>query len=198
MKEIDELFARSASKVYSSALEVAEVVGVSLSFDRFIRAMYEYSDHADERLWAPGADGRYEKLATNLIDQVPREKFIQEGTGLASDPLGMQRQFLYRFRARRALYDCLSAKYPISCRSPAVVLSRRPMTTRPGRQENRLQTARRPLPTKVSAWSLHPRPLPSHRPLGRPRPAPLSSWSSTTLCGARPTPFSISTAAHLC
>jgi hypothetical protein len=24
----------------------------------------------------------------------------------------MQRQFLYRFRARRALYDCLSAKYP--------------------------------------------------------------------------------------
>jgi hypothetical protein len=112
MKEIDELFARSANKVYSSALEVAEVVGVSLSFDRFIRAMYEYSDHADERLWAPGADGRYEKLATNLIDQVPREKFIQDGTGLASDPLGMQRQFLYRFRARRALYDCLSAKYP--------------------------------------------------------------------------------------
>ena len=112
MKEIDDLFSRSAGKVYGSALEVAEIVGVSLSFDRFIRTMYENSDRADERLWAPGADGRYEKLATTLIDQVPREKFIQDGSGVASDPLGLQHQFLYRFRARRALYDCLSAKYP--------------------------------------------------------------------------------------
>jgi hypothetical protein len=112
MKEIDDLFTRSAGKVYVSSLEVAEVVGVSLSFDRFIRTMYENSDRADGRLWSTGADGRYEKLATTVIDQVPREKFIQDGSGLASDPLGLQRQFLYRFRARRALYDCLSAKYP--------------------------------------------------------------------------------------
>ncbi len=114
MAEINDLFGRSAVEVYSKALEISEIVGVSLSFDRFIRAMYENSDRT-EGLWARGtneqADGLYERLATTLIDTQPREMFIQDGAGLASDPLGLERQFQYRFRARRALYDCLTAHY---------------------------------------------------------------------------------------
>jgi hypothetical protein len=114
MAEINDLFGRSAVAVYSKALEISEIVGVSLSFDRFIRAMYENSDRT-EGLWARGtneqADGLYERLATTLIDTEPREVFIQDGAGLASDPLGLERQFQYRFRARRALYDCLTAHY---------------------------------------------------------------------------------------
>lgn len=114
MAEINDLFGRSAVEVHSKALEISEIVGVSLSFDRFIRAMYENSDRT-EGLWAHGsneqADGLYERLATTLIDSEPREKFIQDGAGLASDPLGLERQFQYRFRARRALYDCLTAHY---------------------------------------------------------------------------------------
>jgi hypothetical protein len=114
MTEINDLFARSAVEVHSKALEISEIVGVSLSFDRFIRAMYENSDRT-EGLWARGtneqADGLYERLATSLIDTQPREMFIQDGAGLASDPLGLERQFQYRFRARRALYDCLTAHY---------------------------------------------------------------------------------------
>jgi hypothetical protein len=114
MAEINDLFARSAIQVHSKALEISEIVGVSLSFDRFIRAMYENSDRT-EGLWARGtneqADGLYERLATTLIDTQPREMFIQDGAGLASDPLGLERQFQYRFRARRALYDCLTAHY---------------------------------------------------------------------------------------
>jgi hypothetical protein len=122
MGEINDLFSRSAIEVHASALEISEIVGVSLSFDRFIRAMYENSDRT-EGLWARGtneqADGLYERLATSMIDTVPREKFIQDGAGLASDPLGLEHQFQYRFRARRALYDCLTSHYSEFVAKPA-------------------------------------------------------------------------------
>ena len=117
MTEINDLFAHSAREVYVKALETSEIVGVSLSFDRFIRTMYEHADREDG-LWAPGLDGRYEqpdskyeRLATLLIDMQPRDTFIQDGSGLAADPFGLEKQFQYRFRARRALYDCLSGHY---------------------------------------------------------------------------------------
>ena len=117
MTELNELFTRSAREVYSKALEIAEVVGVSLSFDRFIRTMYENADR-DDGLWIPDQNGRYEQpdgkyelIATALIDSESRETFIQDGAGLAADTSGLEKQFQYRYRARRALSDCLNAHY---------------------------------------------------------------------------------------
>jgi hypothetical protein len=109
--EIKTLLSKSARDIHAAALELGEMVGVSLSYDRFIRTIYENSDRADEGLWKPGADGKYERLGTALIDTIPREQFISRDT-MEADTLGLERQFLYRFRARRSLYDCLAGKYP--------------------------------------------------------------------------------------
>ncbi len=120
--EIKSLLGKSAREVHASALEVGEMVGVSLSFDRFIRTIYENSDRADEGLWAAGSDTKYERLGTALIDSIPREQFVSKET-LEADPLGLERQFLYRFRARRTLYDCLTSKYPDFVSTKGVLVS---------------------------------------------------------------------------
>lgn len=111
MTDLKEQFKKSATRVHVRALETAEIIGVSHSFDRFIRTIYENSDRSDGSLWTTGADGRYERNVTKLIDKFPRQNF---GTGTSqqvSDTNGLEHQFQYRFRARRMLYDCVSAKY---------------------------------------------------------------------------------------
>ena len=112
MADLKDVFAKSARDVNSRALETAELIGVSHSFDRLIRTIYENSDRADESLWTTGADGRYERMMSTVIDAVPRQMFSSGDQPQTSDSLGLERQFQFRFRARRTLYDCLSANYP--------------------------------------------------------------------------------------
>lgn len=111
MEDLKKVFARVAQEVYSRALEVSEVAGVSQSFDRFIRTIYEKSGKSNLHLWTDGADGKYERFVTAALGAVPREKFIKEGASQAVDPLGLERQFKFRFRARRVIFDCLSSNY---------------------------------------------------------------------------------------
>lgn len=111
MSDLSDLFGRSARDVYAKALEVAEIIGVSHSFERFIRTIYEYSDRADESLWTVGADGRYERLVTNYINAVPGDLFILTAGTHGGDNQGLEKQFQFRFRARRALYDCMASNY---------------------------------------------------------------------------------------
>ncbi|NJO23669.1 MAG: hypothetical protein HC868_13015 [Sphingomonadales bacterium] len=111
MSDLSDLFDRSARDVYAKALEVAEIIGVSHSFERFIRTIYEYSDRADESLWTVGADGRYERLVTNYINSVPGDLFILTAGTHGGDNQGLEKQFQFRFRARRALYDCMASNY---------------------------------------------------------------------------------------
>lgn len=111
---IDDLKAvlhTAAAEVYSRALETSEIIGVSYSFDRFVRTIYENSDRVPPKLLTFGADGRYERMLTKAINTVPAEKFVAASSTASYDPLGMKRQFQYRFRARRSYYDCLSANY---------------------------------------------------------------------------------------
>lgn len=116
MNELRSVLANSARSVFSIALETSELMGVSHSFDRFIRTIYENSDRADGNLWTTGADGRYEKLMSELIERVPLPAAGAAGAGDSSSQnlavQGVGRQFLARFRARRALYDCMSSSYP--------------------------------------------------------------------------------------
>lgn len=112
MTDLKDVFAKSARSVHARAFETAEIIGVSHSFDRFIRTIYENSDRADGNLWTTGADGRYERLMSSFIDSVPRRQLISDAPGQAGDALGLERQFQFRFRARRTLYDCVSAHYP--------------------------------------------------------------------------------------
>lgn len=111
MSDLTDLFSKSARDVYAKALEVAEIIGVSHSFDRFIRTIYEYSDRADASLWTVGADGKYERLVTNYINAVPVELFLLTAGTHGGDNQGLEKQFQFRFRARRALYDCMAANY---------------------------------------------------------------------------------------
>jgi hypothetical protein len=112
MTDLSDLFAKSARDVHAKALEVAEIIGVSHSFDRFIRTIYEYSDRTDQSLWTVGADTRYERLVSSNINAVPVELFILTAGSHAGDSQGLERQFQFRFRARRAFYDCMAASYP--------------------------------------------------------------------------------------
>jgi hypothetical protein len=111
MDDLRQVFERSAKHVYAHALQVSEMIGVSHSFDRFIRTIFEHSDQVEESLSTIGADGRYERIVEDLVNRVPRQTFVSESQALATDPLGLERQFLFRFRARRVLYDCMSARY---------------------------------------------------------------------------------------
>jgi hypothetical protein len=111
MEDLKKVFVRVAREVYSRALEVSEVAGVSQSFDRFIRTIYEKSGKSNLHLWTDGADGKYERFVTAALGAVPRQKFIKEGASQAVDPLGLERQFKFRFRARRVIFDCLSSNY---------------------------------------------------------------------------------------
>lgn len=111
MSDLDQVFEKSAKRVYAQALQVSEMIGVSHSFARFIRIIFEQSDRTDESLWTIGADGHYDRLVAGLVDSVPRQTLISEDQALASDPQGIEREFLFRFRARRVLYDCMSSRY---------------------------------------------------------------------------------------
>ncbi len=140
VEEIKALLAKSAREVHSTAMEVGEMVGVSLSYDRFIRTIYESSDRASEGYWKEGADTQYERAGTQMIDIVPREKFINKAT-LEADPLGLEKQFLYRFRARRTLYDCLNSKYPAAVSSKANSQPETTSTERKGLTPVRMEDA---------------------------------------------------------
>ena len=112
MRDLDDLLVRSSHKVHANALEINEVIGVSNSFDRFIRTIFEYSDRADQNLWTTGADSRYERLVTTVMDSIPQPPVRANVNAQMDDEYGLQNRFQFRFRARRALYDCLSSRYP--------------------------------------------------------------------------------------
>lgn len=111
---LQQVFKEAAATVYARALELSDIIGVSFSFDRFIRTIYENSDRAPQGLWTVGADLHYERLLTRVINGVDQEHFsllkpaspaaITQGQRLAQ-------LFQFRFRARRTLYDCLAASY---------------------------------------------------------------------------------------
>ena len=111
MDDINGLLDRSARFVYAEALELGEIIGVSHSFDRFIVTIYEQSSDNPGSLWTTGADGQYERLVSTVIDNVPRQKFVASDSTQIKDSLGLEKQFQFRFRARRAIYDCLSQNY---------------------------------------------------------------------------------------
>lgn len=111
MEDLNSLFDKTAHFVYAEALEVGEIVGVSHSFDRFIRTIYEQSSDTAGVLWTKGADGQYERLVSTVIDDVPRQQFVNNESTQIKDTHGLEKQFQFRFRARRALYDCLSQNY---------------------------------------------------------------------------------------
>ncbi len=116
MNNLQEVFKEAAVKVYARALELSEIIGVSRSFDHFIRTIYENSDQAPEGLWTVGADVQYERMLTRVINDVDHTYFIAnrvdiENQRAATLAVRLSHQFDFRFRARRALYDCLSAGY---------------------------------------------------------------------------------------
>lgn len=111
MDDINGLLDRSARFVYAEALELGEIIGVSHSFDRFIVTIYEQSSDNPGSLWTTGADGQYERLVSTVIDNVPRQKFVASDSTQIKDSLGLEKQFQFRFRARRAIYDCLAQNY---------------------------------------------------------------------------------------
>ncbi len=111
MDDLKVVFRTAANEVFSRALETSEIIGVSHSFDRFMRTIYENSDRVSPMLMTFGADGQYERLLTKAINAVPTETFVATSSVPSSDPLGMKRQFQFRFRARRSFYDCLAANY---------------------------------------------------------------------------------------
>ena len=112
MDDLKELFHRSAREAFANALETGEIIGVSKSFDRFIRTIYENTDNGSENLTTRGMDGQYERLTSMAIDVVWRNDFAASAATSAADSESLDRQFLFRFRSRRALYDCLSLTYP--------------------------------------------------------------------------------------
>lgn len=101
------VFLNAAREVYARALETAEVMGVSHSFDKFIGKIYRTSTGNDDGLPTLGSDGRYEKMMSGVIESVA----LKTSDPQAGAMLGLDRQFLFRFRARRTLYDCVSASY---------------------------------------------------------------------------------------
>ncbi len=114
LNNLQDVFKESAESVYARALELAEIIGVSRSFDHFIRTIYENSDQAPIGLETVGADVRYERMLTNVINDVDRYYFAVESieNQRTSTLTGrLAQQFSFRFRARRALYDCLAASY---------------------------------------------------------------------------------------
>lgn len=114
MNNLQEVFKEAAANVYARALELAEIVGVSRSFDHFIRTIYENSDQVPAGLQTVGADVQYERMLTRVIDNLDHSFFVAgrvDSEKAANLSVRLAHQFGFRFRARRALYDCLSASY---------------------------------------------------------------------------------------
>ncbi|MFZ0852743.1 MAG: hypothetical protein WAO08_26510, partial [Hyphomicrobiaceae bacterium] len=53
-----------------------------------------------------------ERLTSTAIEVVWRNDFADSAATLLAENENLDRQFLFRFRSRRALYDCLSVTYP--------------------------------------------------------------------------------------
>ncbi len=116
VNNLQDALKTAAGSVYARALELSEIIGVSRSFDHFIRTIYENSDQAPVSLWTVGADVQYERMITRVINEVDRNYFIADRVAIdnqRSETLAakLSHQFDFRFRARRALYDCLAAGY---------------------------------------------------------------------------------------
>ncbi|MEQ1578071.1 MAG: hypothetical protein ABL894_10495 [Hyphomicrobium sp.] len=107
-----DVFPKSASNVYGTALELSELIGVSHSYDRFVRTVYENVDPGKSNPLTNGGDSRYERFVTAAINSVPLQKFVKKSGAVSADAAGLERNFQFRFRARRTLYDCLSANVP--------------------------------------------------------------------------------------
>jgi len=100
MQDIQKVIADAAGIVYNRTLEANELLGVSFSYERLIRAIYEHSDGPMAILVGTDAD---EKL-----DQVESAALGTSRTGFTIRPDA----FATRYRARRILYDCLSSGLP--------------------------------------------------------------------------------------
>ena len=123
VSNMQDVFREAARSVYARALELSDIVGVSYSFDRFIRTIYENSDRAPQGLWTVGADVHYERVLTRIINGVDQEHFSRSAQMPISRASGdsparsvtqgerLSQLFEFRFRARRSLYDCLAASY---------------------------------------------------------------------------------------
>lgn len=113
MDELKKVFATAANDVYARALEISEVVGISNGFDRFIRTAYERSGDTNAVLGPgrlQGIDGRFERVANTALTDFSRNTPVEQASGESnSDALGLDRQFQFRFRARRLYYECLTA-----------------------------------------------------------------------------------------
>lgn len=127
MADLKEVFAKSATTIYARALELAEIIGVSQSFDGFIRTIYENSDRVPESLWTIGADGQYERMLSRAINTIDRSFFITDSAVGTGDSRGLDRLFQFRFRARRALYECLSSHYTSMAAGQSVAEIRGPL-----------------------------------------------------------------------
>ena len=125
------------------ALETTEIIGVSKSFDRFIRTIYEQSDNAEESLWTTGADGKYERLTSLTIEAFWQRDSTKMTGGPGRRYARSRRQFLFRFRARRALYECLSLTYPELVRGGGTMRRAQTTTAVPG-QRGSLRASGRP------------------------------------------------------
>ncbi len=126
LNNLKQVLSDAATKVYARALEIGDIVGVSHSFDQFIRTIYENSDRVPQNLWTLGADGHYERLLTTVINGVDRQYFlsarpINTANTVETDRLysRISMQFDFRFRGRRVLFDCLSSNYVELAKAPA-------------------------------------------------------------------------------
>lgn len=111
MSDLQVVFQKAGVQVYSRAVELSEIVGVSHSFDRFIRTISENSDRVPASLHTVGADSRYEALLPRAMSTIDSSLLVKTSNVPAADRAGLNSRFQFRFRARRALYDCLSANY---------------------------------------------------------------------------------------
>ncbi len=101
----------AARQVYARAAEMSEIVGVSHSFDRFLRTVSENSDQVPPVLHAIGAEARYEGLLPGALRSLEMALVTAGTPSATADRSGTDRRFQYRVRARRTLYDCMSANY---------------------------------------------------------------------------------------
>jgi len=111
MEDLKRVFEDSAGEVHARALELNEIVGVSYSFRRFLGSISESAGRVDASLVTIGADAHYEGLLRRAIDSIDPREFVKIETVAVADQKGLNRQFQFRYRARRALYDCLSKNY---------------------------------------------------------------------------------------
>ncbi len=111
MDDLKRVFEDAAGEVHARALELNEIVGVSYSFRRFLGSISESAGRVDASLVTIGADAHYEGLLRRAIDSIDPREFVKIETVAVADQKGLNRQFQFRYRARRALYDCLSKNY---------------------------------------------------------------------------------------